>query len=169
MNSPAVIVTHYQSKNYQLSSPGTQELCRNNAGLRLLSPAWQLPLTCSQRVTPNRTPVAASPADVNETMDQYWNLVFEFTYPFTVDFRDIQTGELASTRDSLMVFEYGQGLCNTLEALQNMRVEPNLVETLERSIQKVEASLEDLRVWIEDQQAQQLLDENTKLSGWCPE
>ncbi|KAG9127733.1 hypothetical protein FRC07_010345 [Ceratobasidium sp. 392] len=164
MNSPTIIVSHYKSKDCQLSAPASQELCRSTKHC-LLSSAWQLPLTCSQRVAPKRTPIAASLTDVNEIMDQYWILVFEFTYPIAVDFRDIQSGELASTQDSLMVFEYGQGLWNILEALQNMRVGSDVAETLERSIKKVEASLQDLRVWIEDQRAQQLLDEATVLAS----
>ncbi|KAG8740626.1 hypothetical protein FRC10_004084 [Ceratobasidium sp. 414] len=124
MNSPAVIVSQYRPRDHQLFVPTTQGTSRRSE-----SPAWQPVFTCPQR----HTPVAASLANINETMDRYWTLVFEFTYPATVDFRDLQAGELASTRDSLMVFEYGQGLWNLLDSLRNMHVAHNEAETLERT------------------------------------
>ncbi|KAG9096734.1 hypothetical protein FS749_007857 [Ceratobasidium sp. UAMH 11750] len=154
MNSPVVIVSQYRSKDRQLSMPTTQD--SSGCGEpRLLSLAWQ---PCSQR----HAPIAASLSDINETMDRYWTLVFEFTHPVTLDFRDLQAGELASTRNSLMVFEYGQGLWNLLDSLRNMRVGQDEAAALERSIKKVEASLEDLRAWVDEQQMQQLSDENVR-------
>jgi hypothetical protein len=124
----------------------------------LLSAAWQPSTKYPQCTAPSDT-TTASLDDITDFMDDYWNLVFEFTYPATVDFRDLRSGELASTQSSLMVFEYGQKLWSLLGSLQNMCVGPKDTATLERFTKNVKGSLEDLRFWLEDQRVQQLLDE----------
>jgi hypothetical protein len=157
MNSPCIIVSQYRSDNRRMSMSTTQVPTHCPIPY-LLSAAWQPSIKYPQVTAPNDA-TTTSLDDINDFMGNYWSLVFEFTYPSAIDFRDLRSGELASTQSSLMVFEYGQKLWSILGSLQNMRVAPNATVALERFTKNVKGSLEDLRFWIEDQRMQQLLDE----------
>ncbi|QRV87235.1 hypothetical protein RhiJN_15253 [Ceratobasidium sp. AG-Ba] len=161
MNSPVIMVSHYRSGDRQMSVPGVQDLCYRIESCSLTA-GWQPSFASSQRVPSNQQPIAGSLSDIQDLIDQHRNLVFEFTHPPTVDFRDLRAGELAGTQNSLIVYEYGQSLWNIMDSLQNMHVGPNESVTLKKAMQKVEASLGELRSWIEDQRQQQLSSENAR-------
>jgi hypothetical protein len=104
-------------------------------------------------------PTAASEDDIRALMDRYWDLVFEFTFPETIDFHDLQAGALACTNRSTMVAEYGWQLWDILASLRAMRVEPEHDALLARNIAKVEGSLETLKYWVEQQRVAQIVEE----------
>lgn len=95
-------------------------------------------------------------------MDKYWDEVFEFTYPETVDFQDLPAGELACTARSTMVAEHGSQLMDLVASLQAMQVEPEHATMLSGSIAKVKGSLEGLKHWLEEQREMQLDEEKSR-------
>ncbi|KAJ1308331.1 hypothetical protein OPQ81_004041 [Rhizoctonia solani] len=67
--------------------------------------------------------------------------MFDFTFPETVDFCDLLSGQLAATQCSTMVAEHGWKLWELAEMLKRIPATPENSSSLVKHIAKIEASV----------------------------
>ncbi|CAE6365914.1 unnamed protein product [Rhizoctonia solani] len=92
-----------------------------------------------------------------EIMERYRDLMFDFTFPETVDFRDLPSCQLAATHRSTLVAEHGWRLRELAEMLKQIATTPGSVANLAKCISKIETSLGEVSCWVEEQRVQQLM------------
>ncbi|CEL59244.1 hypothetical protein RSOLAG1IB_03177 [Rhizoctonia solani AG-1 IB] len=154
MNSPCIVVSQYMSLNHATAlSKGVHDLKVSNYVSWLSNPLW------SRQSSDSSQQVSFSILTEEEIMEQYRDLMFDFTFPETVDFRDLPSCQLAATRRSTVVAEHGWKLQELVEMLKQIATTPGGVANLAKSISKIETSLSEVGFWIEEQRIQQMLQE----------
>ncbi|KAH7344105.1 hypothetical protein B0J17DRAFT_765232 [Rhizoctonia solani] len=170
MDSPCIAVSQYQSSHCSISLPNDDRSSTSWAPW-LLNPQWSgQPSNPSQLSSLNAPPLqkdshqepfsmtTVAEKGIPNIMEQYRNLMFDFTFPETIDFCDLPSGQLAATHRSTLVAEHGWKLWELAEMLKRISTASN-ISNLAKSIAKIEASVEEVRLWVEEQRVQQLIQE----------
>ncbi|KDN33166.1 hypothetical protein RSAG8_13743, partial [Rhizoctonia solani AG-8 WAC10335] len=162
MNSPCIVVSQVRTSGRSMS------LANGDSSSAGWAP-WLLNPQCPGRSPNSNAPLLQSDIhrdsfvniteqDIPNIMDRYRNLMFDFTFPETVDFHDLLSGQLAATHRSTVVAEHGWKLWELVKMLKSISTLDDRT-SLDRHVAKVEASLSEVRFWVEEQRTQQLIQE----------
>ncbi|KAF8743506.1 hypothetical protein RHS02_03221, partial [Rhizoctonia solani] len=159
MNSPCIVVSQYKLPSHAIVSKGGHDLKPSDCASWLLNPQWpRRAPTLSQSSPDGHTQQAPfTTLTQEEVMERYRDTMFDFTFPDTVDFRDLSTGELAATHRSTLVVEHGWKLRELAEKLEQIPTTPDNAASLAKCISKIETSLVEIGLWVEEQMIQQLM------------